>query len=328
MSHNYLLCRCTHKPNPFPYDNAWIDQIGNFDYVDVISKLIVKLITENITGVYNVGTEVKTMYELATQTKEVGKILTPTHVPKNQTMNLDKLNDIVNPKPFFSIAIPTYGYDGRGVEVLEHSLNILVKQTFKDFNVVLSDHSTDDTIKNVYKNYCDKLNMVYYRNELGRGIISPNINNAMRLCRGHWIKVLFQDDFLFDENSLQIQHDFILKNADIKWLMTTFYHSNDGTSFYRLFNPVWNDLIWTGNNTMGCPSGMTLKNEDLLFFNENLNWLMDVEYYKQMFDKHGLPAILPEITYANRTWENRLTARIPQSIMDAEFKILNAKYGT
>ena len=266
------------------------------------------------------------MYELALQTREVGKILTPTHVPKNQTMNLDKLNNVLNPNPFFSVAIPTYGYAGKGVEVLEHSLNILEKQIFKDFEVVLSDHSIDNTIKDVYEKYRTKLNIVYVRNEYGRGIISPNINNAMRLCRGKWIKVLFQDDFLYDENSLQIQHDVLDANSQIKWLMTTFYHSNDGITFYRLFNPIWNDLIWTGNNTMGCPSGMTLKNEDLIFFDEGLNWLMDVEYYKRMFDKHGKPTFLGEITYVNRTWNNRLTASTPQSLMDAEFKILNQRY--
>lgn len=31
-------------------------------------------------------------------------------------------------KPFFSIAIPTYGYNGRGVEFLEYSLCELPQQ--------------------------------------------------------------------------------------------------------------------------------------------------------------------------------------------------------
>ena len=43
-SENYLLCRCTHKPKPFPYDGAWIDQVGNFDYVSNISKLIISMV--------------------------------------------------------------------------------------------------------------------------------------------------------------------------------------------------------------------------------------------------------------------------------------------
>ena len=54
-------------------------------------------------------------------------------------------------KPFFSISIPTYGYNGKGVEFLEHNLSILENQIFKDFEVIISDHSTDSTIKDVYE---------------------------------------------------------------------------------------------------------------------------------------------------------------------------------
>jgi len=89
---DYLICRCTHKEKPFPYDAAWIDQIGNFDYVDKISELIIELINNNASGVYNVGTETKTMFDLAKQTKDVSVSYAPVFVPKNQSMNLDKLN--------------------------------------------------------------------------------------------------------------------------------------------------------------------------------------------------------------------------------------------
>jgi hypothetical protein len=65
---NFLICRCSFKPNPFPYDTAWINHIGNFDYVDVISSLIIKLINSHATGVFNVGTEIKSIYNLALKT--------------------------------------------------------------------------------------------------------------------------------------------------------------------------------------------------------------------------------------------------------------------
>jgi dTDP-4-dehydrorhamnose reductase len=323
LSNNYLLCRCTHKPKPFPYENAWVDQIGNFDYVDKISELIIKLINDNKNGLYNVGTESKSMYDLASQTKSVAPINSPSHIPKNTTMNIDKLNN----KPFFSIAIPTYGYNGRGSEFLDFSLDIISKQTFTDFEVVISDHSTDDTIYDVVKRWEDKLVIKYVKNEIGRGIISPNINNALSLCQGKWIKVLFQDDFLYDETSLENQSNFI-KNSDnsIQWLMTKFYHSDDGINFYRLYHPVWNDNIWTGLNTMGCPSGMTIKNNDLIYFDNGLNWLMDCDYYQKMFLKYGEPYILDKITVVNRTWGSRLTDTIPQSLKDKEFNILKERY--
>ena len=90
-SNDYLICRCTHKPKPFPYDKAWTNQIGNFDYVDVISEFIIKMVNKGLNGVYNVGTETKTMFELASQTKNVITGWAPNHIPTNTTMNVDKL---------------------------------------------------------------------------------------------------------------------------------------------------------------------------------------------------------------------------------------------
>ena len=66
---NYLIIRCGHKPKPFPYDKGFEDVIGNFDYVDKIAELIIKLINDDIKGISNVGTGLKTMHDLALETK-------------------------------------------------------------------------------------------------------------------------------------------------------------------------------------------------------------------------------------------------------------------
>ena len=86
---NYLICRELHKPNPFPYPEVWEVQTSG-DTVDVISSLIVKMIKNNLSGVYNVGTGDKFLKELAKNSKE---ILPPPQVPKDTRMNLDKLNN-------------------------------------------------------------------------------------------------------------------------------------------------------------------------------------------------------------------------------------------
>ena len=46
-----------------------------------------------------------------------------------------------------SICIPTYEMNGMGVEYLEYSFNILYSQTFKDFEIIISDHSESNLIK-------------------------------------------------------------------------------------------------------------------------------------------------------------------------------------
>lgn len=91
-SKNYLICRGTHKPNPFPFKQAWINQIGNFDYVNKIADLIIQLIEKDADGIVNVGTDVKSIYVLARQTKpNIEGALKPSSTPSDTTMNLDKM---------------------------------------------------------------------------------------------------------------------------------------------------------------------------------------------------------------------------------------------
>jgi glycosyltransferase involved in cell wall biosynthesis len=96
--------------------------------------------------------------------------------------------------PFFSVCIPVWGIKGNGVDYLEYSLNILAHQQFKDFEVVISDHSTDEYLKECCDEWSNLLNINYIKCETGRGKISPNLNNAIRNCKGKYIKILFQDD--------------------------------------------------------------------------------------------------------------------------------------
>ncbi len=93
-SAEYLLIRATHKRIPFQYAQAWTTQTGNFDYVTVISEIIIELIEKGARGLYNVGTETKTMYELAKRTKHdvmPAQSKANENTPTNTTMDTTKL---------------------------------------------------------------------------------------------------------------------------------------------------------------------------------------------------------------------------------------------
>ena len=93
-SKNYLLIRTTHKKHPFQYDQAWVNQLGNFDYVNVIANLIIRLIEKGATGLFNVGTELKSMYDLGVKTKPevepVYRVIDDT-MPQNVIMDCSKM---------------------------------------------------------------------------------------------------------------------------------------------------------------------------------------------------------------------------------------------
>jgi dTDP-4-dehydrorhamnose reductase len=87
---DYLLIRTAFKPRPFPHKVA-VNKVGNFDYVDVITGLIVELIEGGASGVYNVGTKLKTMLEHARETVPDIELNTDSP-PIDVSMDLSKMD--------------------------------------------------------------------------------------------------------------------------------------------------------------------------------------------------------------------------------------------
>jgi glycosyltransferase involved in cell wall biosynthesis len=224
-----------------------------------------------------------------------------------------------------SVCIPTYEMGGSGHIFLKESLDILCSQTFKDFDVVISDGSKDDHIKNLCDTYTGKLDLHYFRNRKSTGA-SSNINNSIRNATGKLIKILCQDDYLFDNKSLEI----IAKNFDIQkdtWLVTACTHTKDKKNFFKTFSPRYNKKIHLGKNTIGSPSVTTIKNEKPLFFDESFMWLLDCDYYKRYYDTYGPPKIVREIGSVIRIGEHQLTkTEATLKIRSEEFKKIFKKY--
>lgn len=204
-----------------------------------------------------------------------------------------------------SICIPTYEMNGKGVEYLEYSLNILYQQTYKDFDIVISDHSKADDIQNLCERWNSVLDINYVRNEYKRGNSSANANNAIKNAKGELIKILFQDDFLYNEYSLETQ----LKYFNSGWLVTACCHY-DGEKIYNPFYPRYHDEIQYGYNTISSPSVLMFENNDILEFDENLISLMDVDYYKRLYDRYNIPNICNDICVVNRIHPDSVTESI------------------
>lgn len=229
-------------------------------------------------------------------------------------------------RKFFSVAIPTWDVKGKGADYLEHSFNILAQQTFKDFEVVISDHSLEDNVENVCRKWGQILDIKYGRNDKGRGRISPNMNNAILNSKGLFIKMLFQDDFLYDIDSLELIYNAIEKNQDKHWFVTACVHTDDAVNMYDPMVPQYHDRIYAGINTISCPTVLTIKNEDPPMFDETLNWLVDVEYYKRLYDRYGLPVIVDKICVVNRNAEVRTTNMTTESQKQEETRRVISRY--
>ena len=225
-----------------------------------------------------------------------------------------------------TVCIPTYEMKGLGVAYLRHSFDMLAVQTYTDFDIVVSDHSTNTDIEDLCRTYAHALSITYIKNTANRGSSSANINNAIVHAKGSLIKLLFQDDFLFNERSLEETVEAFDLDRDT-WLVTACIHTHDGTTMYRPYHPRYTRDIHLGNNTLSSPSVLTIKNDSPLLFDEQLIWLMDCEYYKRYHDRFGMPKILNTITVVNRIGEHQVSNTLATTVLrKKEFDYVLEKY--
>lgn len=225
-----------------------------------------------------------------------------------------------------SICIPTYEMKGWGHIFLKESFDVFLTQTFKDFEVVISDHSKNNLIEDLCKSYQDRLSIKYVRNAEQIGNYSFNLNNSIKNAGGKLIKILLQDDYLYGEGALED----IYKNFDLEkdfWLITPCVHTKNRIDVFRPFYPKWNDRIHLGKNTLGSPTVLTFKNESPLLFDEKLIWFNDCDYYKRCFERFGFPKITKRLGVVIGVGDHQITNTLAtEKLRKREHEYMVAKY--
>ena len=152
-----------------------------------------------------------------------------------------------------SIAIPTWGSYGKGDEFIDDLLRTIEVQTFKNFEVCISDHCKDDMVLEVVQKFSNKFKIKYLKNTKDYGNGPANTNKAIDMCKGDIIKVMFQDDFFYDDEALEKIYTS-LHGSDRMWLLNGCNHTvDDGWNFINEMNPQWNPKLLEGVNTISAP---------------------------------------------------------------------------
>lgn len=209
---------------------------------------------------------------------------------------------------------------GEGATKLRHLLETVKKQKYVQYEVIISDHSVDREIESL----CEEFDVLYIRNEKNRGSSSSNLNNAISFAKGDFIKPMFQDDFFFSPYSLY----YFMKKVEegFSWVASSCTHF-DGTVFQNPHTPFFNSEIHLGRNTISSPSVIMYRKDPEVIFDENLIWLMDVDFYKRFQMKHGDPGICEDILIVNGIGNHQVSNTLAtEEIRKREFKYIKEKY--
>ncbi|MCX6705275.1 MAG: glycosyltransferase family 2 protein, partial [Candidatus Woesebacteria bacterium] len=111
-------------------------------------------------------------------------------------ISIQKRNKIMLTKPKISVCIPVYN----GELTIEESVRSVMGQTFKDFEIVITDDSPNDKSSRIIKSIKDE-RIHYFLNEKNLGC-GGNLNEGMRKASCDLIFYLSQDDLL-DKQALE-----------------------------------------------------------------------------------------------------------------------------
>jgi glycosyltransferase involved in cell wall biosynthesis len=206
-----------------------------------------------------------------------------------------------------SIAIPTYEMKGIGDQYLSELFDTIKEQDYKNFEVCVSDHSQDNKILQVCEEYANYFEIQYYKNEETRGNGPANTNSAVEMCRGKITKLIFQDDLFINKSALsKIKSAF--DETSYNWCFNGFAHTINGTEHFRPMISKWTDMMLEGRNLLGSPSCVSFLTEKFERFDENLQLLMDTDFYHRMRYNHGAPYIIEDYLTSNREHPNRISS--------------------
>jgi glycosyltransferase involved in cell wall biosynthesis len=227
------------------------------------------------------------------------------------------MSENFNPK--ISICIPSYEANGRGVEFINKNIQSILSQTYKNMEIVISDHSKNDDIENYIKGL-GLDNIVYLRNTENIGFPAHNTNNAIKNSSGNYIKLMNLDDFIVGEDTLQLMVDLLLNEG--KWVISGCIHYDYGNGSWT--NPIIPRIegdgrhLIRGINFVGCPSvGLIPRDE---YFDTEVLYMIDCELWYRMFIKHGYPGVLKDYRIAVGIGDHTLTSQLSSKHSDLLYK--------
>lgn len=211
-----------------------------------------------------------------------------------------------------SICIPTYNQTKYLIKTLDSILN----QTYRSFEIIVSDDSSTDDVKDLiisYSNNNPSIPIKYIKNNPSLG--SPeNWNNAILLAKGDWIKIMHHDDWFCDNKALEIMIDVAIKNpnslvfAGIKGEIVKENRNYVNLPTQSHVSVLRNDpfsLIWA--NVIGPPSSIMFPRIEVEF-DKALIWLVDIEFYLQLLINHKMKLVyIEQVLFENCHDEHNIT---------------------
>jgi len=230
-----------------------------------------------------------------------------------------------------SVCIPTY-HNPQGLSRLLQSLR---QQSYRDFEVIVTDDSTDTSIRQICEEFVDLPGLRYIHNRQRLGA-PRNWNEAISMASGEWIMVMHHDDWLSCDHSLdsfanaaaKISSGWIFSSCDAyeRGLIKRFTHRPFGLGQRYLSKEEIKGWPLLFENKIGCPSVLLVHRSLSMDYDDNLLWFVDVDMYMRLLGKSQPYYIADTLVNATYASEEQITYKASRDI-DLALRELMYLYG-
>ena len=183
--------------------------------------------------------------------------------------------------PKVSICLPAYNHP----ELVQRALESILIQEFDDYEIIITDDSEGSEVGEIVSRIDDQ-RIHYFKNTLNLG--SPaNWNRAASLAQGEYIKILHHDDWFPNKNCLSQFIKLLDEHPNSVLGFSSAYACRDNgaeafvhaPSTLQLEALLDNPANLAFFNCIGAPSATIYRNKDSVLFDENLKWVVDIDFY-------------------------------------------------
>lgn len=192
--------------------------------------------------------------------------------------------------PIVSICIPTY----LQTTYLKKTLLSIQEQLFQDYEIIITDDSPNDSVERLLKEFNFQGKLQYFKNKIKLGT-PKNWNECVKKANGTYIKVLHHDDWFSNNESLNDFVNLMEQNpkADFGFCASKSMDKDGNILFTQVPNKKQLnklrrncEVLFLGN-FIGAPSVTIYKKLSSMDYDNNIRWMVDVDFYIRILKKNS-----------------------------------------
>jgi glycosyltransferase involved in cell wall biosynthesis len=166
-------------------------------------------------------------------------------------------------------------------------LDSIAQQQFRDFEVVVSDDSPDDSVERLLAHYNTKFPILYFHNKLAKGT-PANWNFGISKATGEWIKLIHDDDWFASPDSLGIFAQHIEQGRKFIFSAYANKENEQAPGQVMRMSASWEQRIirepmtLLAYNKVGPPSVTMIHRSITETYDERMKWRVDMDFYVRL----------------------------------------------